>query len=633
MAKKEKDVLLKVKLDNWWSSAQSGRKTLDWKWFNYDLWTYGYHWAKYDKTTQQITSLEPKDGSVKITINKVYTTLRAVRNFTLRNRPRAEVTPDNLTPENVKEAVKLNRYLDFLFDRLGLSLKLKESMWHALKYSAGFWQILWDEDESDGKGEIAVNVIDPYDLYVDPNAKSIKDARYVFLAVTRPIDVLKEDKKYTQEEVNTLKGESSLSASNVKSRLIQMERGEYLTNNNNKTVIIKECWYKEGDKIRLVTMAEDKILRNEDTDLVRLPFFLLPSDIEPLSLYGQGWVKNIIPLNKLLNTLESQVAEYNLIMNKGKWITDKGAGVRIINNAQGQIIEKKRGYDVSQANISPLANGIFNQIENTNRYIEDTGGAHDASMGRIPTGASSGKALEALQVGDSNNLSEIIENTEFFLEEVYEYILFLASKKYQFARNIAPISQTGEREFIKVIGDSAEAKPDDTTIINASNIVDVRITSWLAQTGEARRDALKELYSLQAIDQQTLLDGYGIGNIADVIQRLRDQKLQEGATELALDQQKGENQANQEKATLDAQAQAEKNQMVSQGSGQAEAISALRMLINGQNPTIPEIVNQEFLDYIDQFIQSPDAQGLDPKMISVIQQFRDTVMQTSQQTR
>lgn len=627
----------KVKVNRWWESAQAGRKNLDWKWFGYDLWVQGYHWAKFDKTTQQVTTIEPKDGSVKITINKVYTTLRAVRNFALRNRPRAEVTPENMTPKNVKEAVKLNRYLDYLFDRLGLSLKLKESMWHALKYSIGFWQVLWNEDGNDGKGEIEVNVCDPYDIYWDPSARNDAEARYVFLAVSRTIDALKEDSKYDQEQVALLKGESTLSSSNVKSRLLQMEKGEYISSSDKNNVIVKECWYREGDKIKLMTVAEDKILRYKDTDLIRLPFFKLSADIEPLSMYGQGWVKNLIPVNKLLNIGESQVAEYNMIMNKGKWVSDKGAGVRIINNQQGQIIEKKRGYDVHQEQIAPLSQAVFNQIENANRYIEDIGGAHDASLGRIPTGASSGKALEALQVGDSNNLSEIIENCEYFLEEVYEYMLYLASKKYQFARNIAPIAQTGEREFISVIGEDAGTRPKDSTVISASNIVDVRITSWLAQTGEARRDALKELYQLQAIDQQTLLDGYGIGNIADVIQRLREQKLQEGATELAIGQQQGENQAQMAQQTAEAQAQAQanqqRNQMAMAGSGAKEAISAIRMILNGQNPTIPEIINQEFTDYIDQFMQSPEAQSLDPAEVQVIQQFRDEVMQNSQQVR
>src|SRR5690606_7569109 len=115
-------------------------------------------------------------------------------------------------------------------------------------------------------------------------------------------------------------------------------------------------------------------------------------------------------------------------------------------------------------------------------------------------------------------LAELQENTEDFLEEVYEHMLALAAEKYQFARNISPIdTSTGERDFVSFIGENAENKPEGVTEIPARNMVDVKINSWLADTAEARRDTLKDLFALQAIDQETLLKGYEIGNIADII--------------------------------------------------------------------------------------------------------------------
>ena len=44
MSKVEKETpqALSAKLTTWWNSAQNGRKELDWKWFNYDVWVAGY---------------------------------------------------------------------------------------------------------------------------------------------------------------------------------------------------------------------------------------------------------------------------------------------------------------------------------------------------------------------------------------------------------------------------------------------------------------------------------------------------------------------------------------------------------------------------------------------------------------
>ncbi len=616
MAKKnnktELDKVLHTKVNRMWEAAQNARKEVDWKWFMYDLWINGNHYAKWDRNTQQISSPR-EDGRPKVVINKVYATLRAVRNYALRNRPRAEVTPVNLTEETVAEVVKLNKYLDFLHDKLKLRDKMKDSVWHALGKSVGWWQILWAEN--DEGGEIEVHVVDPYDLYIDPLARDPEEARFMFLAVRRNLEDLRNDSKYSayKEVLEKMSGDKLVAASNMKARLMNHERGEvYSSDKENGSVIVKECWLKEfkdgKSLIKIVTIAGDQCIRNEETDLERFPFFRLRADAEPLSMYGQGWVKNIIPLNRLLNRLESSLAEYNELMNKGKYVVDKNAEVRVINNEHGQIIEKKASANLESLNIPTLSAAIYTQIENVNRYIEDIGALHDATMGRIPTGAKSGRALEALQAGDSNNMSEIVENIEVFLEEVYEYMLKLAAQKYQFARNITPVSQTGEREFIKVIGEGAQVQPEGATVIPLKNMVDVKITSWLANTTEVRQEILKELYQLQVIDQQTLLEGYEIGAVADIIQRTRIQRQEQQAEELAM---KGE----------------EQKMGQPPAAGQQEAIAAIRSILNGTPPVVPPNPSPEFVDYVDDFIDRGQEEGDDPQELQLLQTFRDQVVQ------
>lgn len=629
--KEEEQTLLKVKLDRQWQTAQNNRKEIDWQWFMYDLWVSGNHYAKWDKNTQQITTTVRDAGKVKIVINKVYTTLRSVRNFVLRNRPRGEVTPNNLSEDNIEEANKLSKYLDFLHDKLRLRTKLKGTLWHALKYSVGFWKVIWDDEADDGKGEIEIQMVDPYDLYWDPVSTAPDDARYAILAVRRNVDDLYQDPKYN---IKDMKGDELLAASSMKARLLQAEKGmkSFGEDKGTSTVIVREHWYwetpeKDGKpvqgaekKLMICAIAGDKIIREpEDTGLDRFPFFKLPSDVEPLSMYGTGWVKNLISPNRALDRLESQVAEYNDILNKGKWVADKGSGVRVINNENGQIIEKKRGYEVAQTPIAPLSAAVFQQIQNMNQYIEDIGGAHDASMGRIPAGAKSGKALEALQVGDSNNMSEIVENVEEFLEDVYEYVLYLASQKYQFARRIIPLTKTGEREFIDIIGEDAQdVAPDGTVVIPSKNTVDVKITSWLAQTAEARQEILSNLYDRQAIDQETLLEGFNIGSISEIVKKTREQKLEQAATDIEVG--KEQQMAGQEAQVAGQQMQ----QQAMGGAGEKEAIQVLKMILTGKEPPIPSMVTPEFIQYIDNFLATQE--GLGPEIVEAIKAYLTQVV-------
>ncbi len=620
------EILFNTVLDRYWSQAQSGRSELDWKWFNYDLWVTGNHYAKWDKATQQITTAPRKDGKPKIAINKVYTTLRGVRSHVLQNRPRAEVTPYNMTNENLDQAAELNQFLDYVHDNLGFRQKLRASLWHALKYSVGFWQILWDENAGEG-GEVVVNVVDPYDLYWDPAARFPKEARYCILAVRRQKADLMEDPKYKGANWDNVKADSQLAASNLKSRILQFERGGSVTgqDKNDGTVIVKEYWYKEHNdktnetKIMLCTKAGDEIIRQPvDTELDRFPFFRLCSDIEPLSMYGTGWVKNLIPINKLLNMLESSAAEYNMIVNKAHILMDKGAGVRTVTNEHGTFIEKKRGYSVEFMPITPLTSVLPNQITNANRYIEDIGALHDASLGRIPTGATSGVSIEALQEGDSNNLSELTENTEEFLEDVNEYILYLVSKKYQFARNISPTTETGERKFMKIIGQEAdeEVKTEGMTEVPTQNIVDVSIASYIAHTSEGRRMAVKDLATIMPnLPPEVILQAYSVGPIADIIKKMREEEKHQQAVEM----QKA--QMEQDMQLENTMAQQSANQP--RAAGQQEAIAFIRMLLSGQKPQLPQIVGPEFLQYIDAFINSPEGKQIPGELLSVLQTDRD----------
>jgi len=647
--KPKDDKVLNAKLERFWNGAQAARREIDWRWFNYDLWVSGNHYAKWDKNTQQIITSPRTDGKPKIVINKTYSILRAVRNYVVRNEPKPDVTPHNLTPDTVKEAAQLNKYLDYLYSRLGLRMKLRATVWHALKYSVGYWQVLYDGDAEDGKGEIQVNVIDPYDLYWDAAARTPEEARFAILAVRRNLSDLKEDEKYKNVDWDTIQPDNALASSSLKGRLLQYERGTPAFNKDTEdtTVILKEFWIKEkqsdkdagstGYKIRIVAKIGETIIRNELTELDRLPFFRVLSDVEPLQMYGQGWVKNIIPLNRLYERLASSVAEYNDIMNKGKWVADKGAGVRIINNENGQIIEKKRGFEVAQAAIQPLAAAIFQQMDYTIRDMEDISSFHDASLGRIPTGAKSGVSIEALQEGDSNNLSELTENTEDFLARVYEYALYLASQKYQFARDVVIQSKTGEKEFLKIIGENAstvdaQGAPSGATVIKKKNVVDVKIDSWLAYTSEGRRSAIKDLAGLVPnLPVQYILEAYETGNIADIIQQMQEDQAKQQQAQMAQEQQQQAQQAQmqgqQQQANIQAQSQAKMQQQQAQQpqpAGAAQAIAIIRQIINGQIPQqMPQVLGPDFVNYFDKFLSSPEAQQLPPEIQKVLQTIRD----------
>jgi len=617
-SKKKQNQETLSKINNFWSAAQEERKNYDWKWYLYGLWTRGYHYARYDSNTKRIISKPVKDGRPKIAINKIYPTLRSVRNYVLRNQPKAQVTPDTTREGALKETLKANKFLDYIHESEKLRPKLKNTLWQALEDSVSWWQVLWTGDK------IEVNPVDVFDFYPDPKARSAGEMKYGILAVRRRLSDLLDDDKYIKSEVEKIKSDDKRSSSTYKEMLMSFDRPDSGKSKEDKdgTVIVKEAWYIEDGKVYVAAMAGERLIREpEEVDSPIIPFFKLASDIMPFQMYGEGWVKNLIDPQKLLNSAMSSIAEYNKMMNKIKYVTDKGAGVRIVNNKHGQIIEKKRGYNMTTQPVAPISAAVYQQIDYANRFMEDIGSMHDASSGRVPTGAKSGRAIEALQIGDSNNMSEVIENVEDFLEDVYEYILYLASKNYQEMQNILAKDFMGQREYLKVLGeDSIVAQqmieagkvPEDTLIISEKNVVDVKITSWLSHSPEAKRESVKELATIiPDLPPEVILDAFGVGNIADTIQKIKEKQAEDKQEALA--QQEQESQI-QQKAGAPPK------------SGGQEAFAAMRTIISGGAPQVPANPGPGYIEAIDRFIRER-SQELDEQVLQALQTFRDQVVQ------
>lgn len=651
-------------LERYWDTAFGARSELDWKWFQYDLWYNGNHYARWDKSTQQIISTNPKvDGRPKVTINKIYSTLRGVRSHVLMNDPVAEVTPYNMTDQEVDQANKLNYYMRYLHDHLHLRSQLRASMLHALKYSVGWWQVMWDEAAEKGQGGVVINVVDPYDLYIDPVARLPKEARYMILAVRRSIDDLKQDPKYKDADWDSIKGTDMQAASTLKSRILSYEKGGATFNDGQKdhgSVILKEFWYKEGEKIMLCAMIDKQIVRKpEETGLDRLPFFRLCSDIEPLAMYGQGWCKNLIPLNKMLETNESSIMEYNVVVNKGRYTVPKNAGVRTVTNQHGIFVEHKVGaqFAPQPMQIPQLSQVIETQTQRINTYIEDIGCQHDASRGQSSPNAVSGVAIEALQEGDSTNLSELTENTQEFLEDVYEYVIELLSQKVVTARNVITSTTTGEKVFFKVIGEQADdqlKQQEGVVQIPQKCAVDVKITSDLAFTADGRRAAMKDLAGFPQmvnLPPDVILKAYNIGPIADIIKDMKQQaevqQQQEMQGEMQQQdqahQQSMQQSAQQHQQTMEqqgAQQQAQVQQQNAQAAqqqqaeaakqpqdpGAQQAVAFIKALISHFDsgtplPKAPAQITPLFIQYLDHFINSPEGQA-NPDITQILEQVK-----------
>ena len=544
--------------------ANNARKRYDWEWLVRDLFRRGYQFSRYNPSNR--TVILSTRSMVKIPINLLWAQMRTIKNQVVSFKPKWDVMPDGNNEESLNNARYSTKLLDHYYDILNLRKIIKETVIQGLICSVGGpWQIGYDPEADNGQGEVYIWLLDPFDFYIDPSATKLEDAEYVIKAVRRPLDEIKTNPNYKFYGEAPQHGEQKQAASEYKQFLLQTLKYQtgYAEQNNN--AILRECWSKvrinkenkdelskelrendqntndlrQGEVLMRVTTYLDFLNDPLRVQLIRrsdYPFILYQADINPMEIYGESWAKHVIPMNRVLNALESSVFQYNYKYAKGRIVIDKNSGVRMFSNEHGDIVEKNQGSEVSSMPLQPLPVSYQMQIENMRRYIEDIGGAHDVSLGRIPTGIKSGIGIAELKQADATNQTDLVDNLEDFLVLTGKKLLREIAQNYDVPKIIKALGKSGKPEHFVVVGEKAgkgrknkkEVKIGtdvfNIAIIGQDSQVSVKIGSWLSYTKEAQHEKLKEYYQAGLIDQKTFLEHAEFSDVDNIVEETRKEE-------------------------------------------------------------------------------------------------------------
>lgn len=521
--------------------AAEHRRKYDWEWLVRTLYVRGYHFARYNRGTNSVV-FSSRTG-VRIPINLVGAHLRGVRNQVTSFQPKWEVLPKVTTESAFENARFSGKTLDYIYEKAQVKRKIKEAITDALLYSIGVWKF-----GTDDKKNVTIDSVDPFDLYVDPNIKSanINDpdfgAEYIILSHQVPLDAIKSNKEYKNTE--QLQADNLIASAEYKRFLLQAIKNQQQSQtDNNPTKILNEAWIRERQedgslKIRFLVYVDDMEdpLLDEVLDETDYPFEILQGDIYQRELYGESWVKHLIPINRAIDALESHIFEYNHFFARGRFIMDKNSGARVIVNQHGQIIEKNRGAQIQAITVPPLPPSPQEQISSMRKYLEDISGVHDVSLGRLPGTIRSGVAIAELKQADATNQGDLVDNLEDFLSRAGKRILNLVAENWTSTQLISVTGLGGKPEYFMAVGEKGTMKKKGKkftfgemdlpiAIIGADNEVRVQVGSWLAYTKEARQEKLKELFRLGAIDQKTYLEFSEFADIDGIVKRTQEEKI------------------------------------------------------------------------------------------------------------
>ena len=501
------------------------------QWFVNYMYYKGYQNLKYDKVTG--TFIKDVRNPLTFYINHTYMVCRAVRNAVMKANPTWDVDALPYGELDNDTSRILGEYLAFQYDRLNLEEKANKALLYGLLYGLGIFQYGYDDRLDNGEGNAWIETLDPFDTYIDPYCTSMEDARYVIKVMSKPYELLVDNPNYDKKAVENLTTTSTLSESDYKNLILNNENN---ISNTSKNVILHEGWFVTKEGIRVITTSpqSNEILRNELTTFKKLPFEIYQPDINVGSIYGEGWVKNIVPLNKAANYLETSRLEYNILINKGRLLIPKGAGVKSVTNQNGEKIYYKAGFKPEFLPTPPMGSDVDRQINALGAYIQLIGAANEAFIGQTPTGVKSGIAIETLIASNFNQLSDLVNNLANTLAKLGEDILQLG---YEYQLLTKPF-RASSGEYYGILGGGLEPKEMErlakVVSIPANPEVKVKITSGVAHTKEAKRDILMTLRAGGDVSRQTLLENLGIDPKVEqerIVQEQTPQGLPQGMPE------------------------------------------------------------------------------------------------------
>lgn len=515
-----------------YEEAKNFRAYAEPDWFLNLSFYQGNQWVKWTKT--RLTDVKLEDWRVKLVDNRIMPTVVARVAKKTSNRPTFVCEPatgDEAAIDNTEVGEKI---LTHDWDALSLNDKhLLAEFWSEIT-GAGFWKIYWDstagdnEDfvyAEDGKaltgtgggpmkasdpnyqeamsilkqngvdtsgfnvkklaqGDIAVDVITPFELYPDPHATSLNDCEWIIEEKIRSKNYVERfyGVKDVQEDVNVPVGitqSRSMSQSNS-DQAKGVRVFEYFCRANND--------FPNG---RWAVWFNDKVVREVDgpaSPYAGFPYVMFSSNLVPGRFWPQAVTTHLRSPQTNLNKIESQIMENAQRIGNPTMFVSKGSGIQPKGKVGGiayynDIVQNPIPQYLAPPELPEYLREQIGQIENS---FNEISGVHDISQGKVPAGVTAASAINLLLEADDTRLGPEIQLMEHTLGLAGQYILELRAKWTPDARTVRLAGEDGMWDIFQFKKDMLE------------KVVNVRVEagSGMPHSKAAKQAAMQEVLNM-----------------------------------------------------------------------------------------------------------------------------------------
>ena len=543
--------------------SKTYRRQFDQPWEKWYRRYSGYHWD----------SPRPSWRSSP-TVNFTFSTIETIIPIMTDQSPKITVVAKR--PENAAITEVFGNVVDRIWFDNDMDIKLPMIVKNSLKYGTGIAKVFWDPtrgpDGPDGSklGDVGISAVDPRHFFISPGATSIEDADYCIFAANLPVPTVQRMFPNAPPIEGGIWGEDL----SIQKTMIGTEApslpmiGPIQTTDGSQAswpiqgypnapsmdrkglVTLVECWYKDDDgKVNCVIVANGTILKGpvQPFRIQMYPFVRFVDYQIPSVFWGMGEIQQLESLQESINRRRGQIIDILRLTANPPLVADSDAGInpKALTNRPGIILFKNRGSDIRWLTPPQLPAALF-ELQNLDKQDFDSiSGVFDVTQGRRPVGIEAASAISELQEAAQTRIRLKVRNMESSLRQMGKLVIALVQQFYDEPRTIRINGIAGQPQQFVQVNQDVQDEMGAIQRINDLSVgdfdVEIGVGSTMPVNKSRRFNQLVQLYQLQIVDAQAVLENSGLSmpEVSRIMNRMQQQQQQMQMLQQQMGQQGG----------------------------------------------------------------------------------------------
>lgn len=445
--------------------------------------------------------------------------------------------------------------------------------WDGMVYGTGFSKTAWEHDLAGGLGDAMSRHISPFRLYPDPNATSLDDAYYLIEARDMSLQELDERFPGAAAAFSTTGGLTvevdeppsliDLLGSRPGRAYLNPAALSPATNPNwNRPVqnphiptlemprvTVLEAWIKEHSYVdvtdihtkqrvrratprwRVVVVANNRVLMDEPAENIWTHGGHPYSRYQPFDFNAEFWGLSLVELlispQKALNRLLTAIQHNLELTGNPIWLdSDMNARSMPLTNKPGQRVPIARGDDrTGWLNPPPINAGAQQMVDFLLKRMEAISGITAILKGTQPSGRPSGSVIDSISESSHVGVRAMLRQMEYALRDAFTKKAALIVENYTEPRLLSIAGAQGANTY-RALRSRHFLIPSSNGSVPLKYQLTVDAGSRHHVSKQMRENRAVQLFAMQAIDRQAMLEEIDFPNAKRVADRVDEQEKQ-----------------------------------------------------------------------------------------------------------